>query len=113
MPVLPAEVPLYAMDMSQQSVFGACLFSPSFVHCKRPRVRCPHCGTKQISAPFERKNSRFTLLFEGYAMLILADMPRAKAAEILRCNEKSLSAILSYWVNEEPSGLEGVSEARR
>ena len=36
-------------------------------------------------------------------MLILADMPRAKAAEILRCNEKSLSAILSYWVNEAVS----------
>ena len=82
---------------------GDCMFYPSFVHCKRPRVRCPHCGTKQISAPFERKNSRFTLLFEGYAMLILADMPRAKAAEILRCNEKSLSAILSYWVNEAVS----------
>lgn len=36
-------------------------------------------------------------------MLILADTPRAKAAEILRCNEKSLSAILSYWVNEAVS----------
>lgn len=33
-------------------------------------------------------------------MLILADMPRAKAAEILRCNEKSLSSILTYWVRE-------------
>ena len=33
---------------------------------------CPHCGVKQISAPFERRNSRFTLLFEGYAMLMLA-----------------------------------------
>ena len=79
---------------------GDCLFYPSYVHCKRPRVRCPHCGTVQVSAPFERKNSRFTLLFEGYAMLILADMPRAKAAQILRCNEKSLASILTYWVNE-------------
>lgn len=82
---------------------GDCLFYPSFVHCRRPRVRCPHCGTKQVSAPFERKNSRFTLLFEGYAMLILADMPRAKAAETLRCNEKSLASILTYWVNEAVS----------
>lgn len=82
---------------------GDCMFYPTFVHCRRPRVRCPHCGTKQINAPFERKNSRFTLLFEGYAMLILADMPRAKAAEILRCNEKSLSSILTYWVREAVS----------
>jgi len=42
----------------------------------------------QTSAPFERKNSRFTLLFEGYAMLILADMPIAKAAALLRYDEK-------------------------
>ncbi len=50
--------------------------------CKRPHVLCRYCGVKQISAPFERKNSRFTLLFEGYAMLILADMFRAKAAAV-------------------------------
>lgn len=41
------------------------------VHCKRPRVLCDKCGTVQMSAPFERKNSRFPLLFEGYAMLLL------------------------------------------
>lgn len=79
---------------------GDCMFFPTYVHCRRPRVRCPFCGTKQISAPFERKSSRFTLLFEGYAMLILADMPRAKAAEVLRCDEKSLASILSFWVND-------------
>ena len=59
------------------------------------------CGSsKVVNAPFERKNSRFTLLFEGYAMLILADMPRAKAAKVLRCDEKSLAAILNYWVSD-------------
>lgn len=82
---------------------GDCMFYPTFVHCKRPRVRCPHCGTKQVNAPFERKNSRFTLLFEGYAMLILADMPRARAAEVLRCDEKSLASILSFWVQDAVS----------
>ena len=44
-----------------------CLFYPCYVHCKRPRVLCDKCGTVQVNAPFERKNSRFTLLFEGYA----------------------------------------------
>ena len=80
---------------------GDCMFYPSYVHCKRPRIRCPKCSsTKVVNAPFERKNSRFTLLFEGYAMLILADTPRAKAADVLRCDEKSLAAILDYWVDE-------------
>ena len=90
---------------------GDCMFFPTYVHCRRPRVLCPHCGVQQINAPFERKNSRFTLLFEGYAMLIMADMPRSKAAQLLRCNEKSLAEILVYWVNKavEERPLDDVS----
>lgn len=79
---------------------GDCMFYPTFVHCKRPRIKCPNCGIKQVNAPFERKNSRFTLMFEGYAMMILADMPRAKASKVLRCDEKSLASIIRYWVND-------------
>ena len=70
------------------------------VHCKRPRVLCDKCGAVQVNAPFERKNSRFTLLFEGYAMLLLQDFPRARASRLLRCDEKSLAAILTYWVHD-------------
>lgn len=79
---------------------GDCMFYPTFVHCRRPRIKCPNCGIKQVNAPFERKNSRFTLMFEGYAMLLLADMPRAKASQVLRCDEKSLASMVHYWVNE-------------
>ena len=77
-----------------------CLFYPCYVHCKRPRVLCDKCGTVQVNAPFECKNSRFTLLFEGYAMLLLQDVPRARASRLLRCDEKSLAAILTYWVHD-------------
>lgn len=76
-----------------------CMFYPTYVHCRRPRVACPNCGAKQINAPFERKDSRHTLYFEGYAMMLMADMPRAAAARALRCNEKTLASIVSYWVN--------------
>lgn len=54
-----------------------CLFYPCYVHCKRPRVKCDNCGVQQVTAPFERQNSRHTLLFEGYAMMIMADVFRA------------------------------------
>ena len=91
---------------------GDVVFYPSYVHCRRPKVKCPHCGSVQINAPFERKNSRFTMMFEGYAMLILADMPRAKAAKVLRCNEKSLASILTYWVNEAVN-RQDLKEVRR
>lgn len=79
---------------------GDCMFYPCYVKCRRPKVLCEHCGSQQINAPFERKNSSFTLYFEGYAMMIMRHMPIANAAKILRCNEKSLSSILCYWVEE-------------
>jgi transposase len=79
---------------------GDVMFYPCYVHCRRPKVLCPNCGSKQVNAPYERKNSRFTLLFEGYAMLILADMPIRKTAELLRCDEKSLVSMMRYWVKK-------------
>lgn len=83
-----------------------CLFYPCYIHCKRPRVLCDECGVEQINAPFERKNSRFTLMFEGYAMLIMADTPRRKASRLLRCNEKALTSILKYWVGDAVEKLD-------
>jgi len=85
---------------------GDCMFYPCLVHCRRPKVLCIKCGSVQINAPYERKNSRFTLLFEGYAMLIMADMPIAKTAALLRCDEKSLVKILRYWVNKAVDAMD-------
>ena len=79
---------------------GDCLFYPVYVHCRRPRVKCKKHGIKVVEVAWARKHSRFTLLFEGYAMLILADMPVLKASKLLRCNEKSLTRIMRYWVNK-------------
>ena len=85
---------------------GDCLFYPCYVHCRRPKILCSECGVKQVNAPFERKNSRFTLLFEGFSMLILADAPIARVAQWLRCDEKSLTRILRYWVGKAVDGME-------
>ena len=97
----------YGYEPSERSWRHAdCLFYPCYVHCRRPRILCEHCGAVQVNAPFERTNSRFTLLFEGYAMLIMADVPRRKASRLLRCNEKSLASILSYWVHDAVDKLD-------
>jgi len=50
-------------------------------------------------------------MFEGYAMLILPDMPILKASQILRCNEKSLTRMMRYWVKEavDRDDLSGVT----
>jgi len=78
---------------------GDVMFYPCYVHCRRPRIKCGNHKTKVTDAPWARKSSRFTMLFEGYAMLILADMPILKASKLLRCNEKSLVRIMRHWVN--------------
>lgn len=83
-----------------------CLFYPCYVHCRRPRVKCDKCGVQQVTTPFERQNSRHTLLFEGYAMMLMEDVPRRKASRLLRCNEKTLASILSYWVNQAVDSLD-------
>ena len=83
---------------------GDVMFYPCYVHCRRPRIKCGKHKTKVVDAPWARKSSRFTMLFEGYAMLILADMPILKASKLLRCNEKSLVRIMRYWVGKAVDG---------
>lgn len=65
---------------------GGVMFYPCYIHCRRPRVKCDKHKTKVVQAPWARKSSRFTLKFEDYAMLILADMPVLKASLLLHCN---------------------------
>jgi transposase len=85
---------------------GDVMFYPCLVHCRRPKVLCPRCGSVQVNAPYERKNSRYTLLYEGYAMMILADMPIARTAALLRCDEKSLVKIMRHWVNKAVDSMD-------
>ena len=92
---------------------GDCLFYPCYVHCRRPRVRCGEHKTKVVEAPWARKSSRFTLMFEGYAMLLLADMPILKASKLLRCNEKSLTRVLRYKFHVKKLLLDALDEVRK
>ncbi|MDR2356486.1 MAG: transposase family protein, partial [Oscillospiraceae bacterium] len=32
---------------------GDVMFYPCLIHCRRPKVQCPHCGSVQVNAPFE------------------------------------------------------------
>ena len=89
---------------------GDICFVPSFVHCRRPRVRCPEHGTKVVLAPWARKNSVLTYHLESYALELMKDIPRRRTAKLLRCSEKSLVKALNYWVEKavEEDDLSGV-----
>ncbi len=61
------------------------------VHCELPRVACSACGaTTQLSVPWAREGSRFTLLFEALGLTLAREMPVAACARILRCADNAL-----------------------
>ena len=43
----------------------------TYLHCQLPRIRCKKHGVLSLPAPWADKNSRFTLLFEGFAIRVL------------------------------------------
>lgn len=82
---------------------GDVVFFPSYVHCKRPRIKCEEHGVCVTEAPWARKFSRYTLLFEGYAMLLLQNMTIEAARKLLRISHTSLTNIMVYWVEKAVS----------
>lgn len=55
----------------------------TLLHCQLPRVRCQHHGVKSLNAPWAGKNSRFTLMFEAFAIRVLKSARSVKEASIL------------------------------
>lgn len=43
----------------------------TYLHCEVPRIRCERHGVKTVTVPWAGKHSRFTLLFEGFAIQVL------------------------------------------
>ena len=77
---------------------GDVVFFPCYVHCRRPRIKCKEHGIRVVTAPWARKNSRYTLLFESYAMLLMKSMPIENARKLMRISHTSMTSILRYWV---------------
>ncbi len=91
---------------------GDVVFFPCYVHSRRPRVKCEKDGVHVVEAPWSRKGSRFTLLFESYAMLLLEAMTVNEARKLLRISGTALTHILRYWVNRS-AGKMDLSDVRK
>lgn len=48
-----------------------------------PRSNCPDCGVKTVAVPWADKSSRFTLMFEGFAVEVLQATGNVEAARKL------------------------------
>lgn len=77
-----------------------------YITAKVPRVKCAEHGVKMVKVPWARKGSRFTLLFEQAALILVREMPVLSAARIMDITDKSLWRIVTHYVEEAISGLD-------
>jgi transposase len=55
----------------------------AYLHARVPRVTCKRCGIKQVTVPWARPDSGFTLLFEALIMVMVQAMPVAVVARMI------------------------------
>ena len=71
----------------------------AWLHADVPRVRCDACGkTSQVSVPWAREGSGFTLLFEALALSLCRELPVAQAANLMRVRAKRLWARIGHYI---------------
>lgn len=74
------------------------------IRARVPRSNCSKCGVKTVAVPWASKHSRFTLMFEAFAIEVLQACSNVKrAAALLRLHWDSVQAIMERAVER---GLE-------
>ena len=106
---------LRVKDFEQERVWqhGDVVFRPCFIHCRRPRVKCAKCGKIHVvDAPWARFRSRYTLLFEAYAMELVEVLTVEEARKFLRISHTSLTNIVQHyvWKKVDADNLSGVKK---
>jgi transposase len=70
----------------------------AFLHAWLPRVRCPEHGVRQVSVPWARPGSGFTLLFEALVLRFAAAMSMAKVAAMTREYDTRIWRVVEHHV---------------
>jgi len=70
----------------------------AYLHARVPRVTCEACGIKQVSVPWARSDSGFTLLFEALVMAMVQAMPVAVVARIVAEWDTRLWRVIHHYV---------------
>lgn len=77
-----------------------------FITAKVPRTDCPEHGVLRINVPWAREGSRFTLLFEQVAMMLVREMPVLAAARIIGITDQRLWRIVEHYVGKAVQRLD-------
>jgi len=70
----------------------------AYLHARVPRVTCKGCGIKQLSVPWARPDSGFTLLFEALIMAMVQAMPVAVVARMVDAWDTRLWRVVHHYV---------------
>lgn len=76
----------------------------TFIACRIPRINCPEHGVKSVNVPWAEEYSRFTLLFEHFAIDVITASKSIKAAAMLL--RLSWDQILEIQKNAVERGME-------
>jgi transposase len=69
------------------------------IRARIPRCACAKCGVKTVAVPWAEKHSRFTLMFEAFALRVLQACSNVqKAAELLGLNWDSVQTLMERGV---------------
>ena len=72
----------------------------TLIKARIPRCNCPECGVKTIRIPWADKHSRFTLMFEAFAIeVLLACGDVQSASRLLKLDWDTANTIMSRAVD--------------
>lgn len=112
-PVCGAPAPAY--DTTEKTWRHLNFFQyEAYLTARVPRVKCPNadCGIKQVSVPWARAGSGFTLLFEALVMALVREMPVNAAAALLGEHDTRIWRVLDHYVQSARAQADH-SEVRR
>lgn len=86
----------------------------AYLHAKVPRVKCPNqgCGVKQVTVPWARAGSGFTLLFEALVMTMARDLPVKVMGRLFAVTDTRLWRVIQSYV-EMARAAEDFSDVKR
>ena len=90
----------------------------TIVRASTPRSKCINCGVKTVAVPWAEKHSRFTLMFEAFAIRVLKAASNVKrAAQLLDLSWDTVHHLMERAVDrglerreEEPIEYLGIDE---
>jgi len=71
---------------------------PTYLSARVPRVQCPQHQVKQVSVPWARPESGFTLMFEAFVMALTREMPVSAVADLMAEHDTRLWRIVRHYV---------------